>query len=652
MTAASEPPLVTDEDTRQNDPTADFRRVSDGEARIYRAMKWSAKTAAAVTVALIIWWNVSQVVNRPLPPSPFDTLPIVLPVYPESNVTEFPNLRFTDITESAGIDAVVPNGATGEVLLPETVAGGCAVFDVDGDGDCDILLIGNAPWNGNAGHSSSLKLYLNDGTAKFDDATEAFGLQISGHFMAAAAGDVNGDGAIDLFISGVGDNRLLVQKNGRFEDVTATAGVRQTIDTDVPPDATSFVMNADEETKKPILQPENAWGTSCCFWDYDRDGDLDLFVCNYVMWSNALDAELDCTTTGTSRGYCPPEAFTGSHPFLYRNDGGGHFTEVSAEAGLVLRQRDTGELLGKSLGFAICDLDFDGWLDMLVANDSTQNEAYLNQQDGTFRSIGIESGWAFDSSGKVRRAFGIDAAWLPESKAWAVAMGTPTGESVACYRLSPDVMQFNDDALLLGLGPESTLPNSISPLWCDFDLDGRLDLFIANGGWDPDLVKLRETQTPAQSPAIYWNSGADQFVALKKDVLGDDFFQPIVSRSAAIADFDGDGDTDVLIVAGGGQPRLLRNDQQSGHHWLRVKLEGIDAVGARVEIIIQGRRQQWVANPHRGYMGQSELAVTFGLGSAASVDELIVHWPNGEIERRESITADQILLLHSTAMLE
>lgn len=620
---------------------------AEGEARIGTAVKWTLGSLAAALFAGFIWWNVSSVLNRGESAIPFTRPPIVLPAVPETPIDQPPQLKFVDITEASGLTAVVPNGATGAMMLPETVSGGSAVFDVDGDGDCDILLIGQAPWSDGAADILTLKLYVNDGHARFTDDTEAAGLQLSGHFMAAAAGDVNGDGAIDLFLSGIGENRLLVQKEGRFEDATATAGIRQTIDTAVPPRETSSANSVGPtgESIPPIPQPQMAWGTSCGFWDYDRDGDLDLFVSNYVMWSPEIDQELDCTTTGTGRGYCPPEAFTGSHPFLYRNDGQGRFTEVSAEAGLVARQPDTGELLGKSLSFAICDLNFDGWLDLLVANDSTQNAAFLNQKDGTFLEIGVESGWGFDSAGSVRRMFGMDAAWLADSGVWAIAAGTPTGEAIALYRMAPDLLQFNDDAALLGLGAPSTLPHSIAPLFCDFDLDGRLDLLLGNGGWEPDLVKLRSSQTPAQSPSLFWNNGGDRFLLLESDVIGDDFLKPIRARSMSIADFDGDADPDILIVANGGFPRLLRNDCADGHHWLRIELAGADTVGTRVEVVVGSRRQQWLAVPHRGYLGQSELAITFGLGNAEEADELVIHWPDGTTDRQTSVKSRQILQL-------
>ena len=338
-----------------------------------------------------------------------------------------------------------------------------------------------------------------------------------------------------------------------------------------------------------------------------------------------------------------PEAFAGTHPFLYRNDGTGHFTEVSQHAGLVQKQSDTGELTGKSLSFAVWDVDADGWQDLFVSNDTTPNGMFLNQRDGTFREVGAESGLGFDSAGMVRRIFGVDVAWLADSQAWALAAGTSTGESLAVYRSATGLLQFTDDALLMGFGPDSHVPNKICPLFCDFDLDGRHDLLLGNGAWDPDMVQLRESQTMAQPLILYWNHGSDQFLPLSSEIVGDDFLQPVAARSLDIADFDGDADPDVLVIANGGRPRLLRNDQQSGHHWLRVQLSDTDTVGTQMEISANGRRQVWLATPHRGYLGQSEPAVTFGLGDAAVVDELTIVWPDGSRSEWKNVAADQVM---------
>ncbi len=650
----------------KSDQSAPSETSDDGEARIMRAVWWSVGLLLFTIAAVLAWMITDSLSGRRPPESQFTRLQIPLAQDPRTPPPTLPSLRFTDITVASGLSAVVPSGADGRRLLPETISGGCAVFDLEGDGDYDILLIGTSGWSEPSTADAVLSLYRNDGHAHFADVTAETGLSHSGHFMAAAAGDADGDGQVDLFLSGVGDNRLLVQRDGRFVDVTEQSGIQQVFTIPPPRDrrhAASSVTGqspdisqpsagespADQTTSAAAAASDNAaavglaWGTSCGFLDYDRDGDRDLFVSGYVLWASETDAGLACTTTGTGRGYCPPEAFAGTQPFLYQNDGQGHFTEISQQAGLVRTQPDTGELTGKSLSFAVWDVDFDGWYDLFVGNDTTPNGMFLNQRDGTFREVGTESGLGFDSAGMVRRIFGVDAAWLADSQVWALAAGTSTGESLALYRSAAGLLQFTDDALLMGFGPDSHVPNKICPLFCDFDLDGRHDLLLGNGGWDPDMVQLRASQTMAQPLMLYWNRGTDQFVPLTAENVGQDFLQPVAARSLAIADFDGDADPDVLVIANGGRPRLLRNDQQSDNHWLRVQLSHVDTVGTRVEISANGRRQVWLATPHRGYLGQSEPAVTFGLGDAAVVDELTINWSDGSESEWKDLAADQTL---------
>ena len=544
---------------------------------------------------------------------------IRLPLAPPAALHPVPDepipFVFTDVTDRSGFSWPVPNGSTGEKLLPETMSGGCAVFDYDDDGDPDVLLVGNIPWEGDELSEASLRLYRNDGSGNFLDVTLEAGLNLPLHGMGAAAADYDGNGSIDLFVTAVGGNLLLKNSAGRFEDVTGEAGV---------------------------AGDPSAWSTSCGWFDYDRDGDLDLFVANYVEWSPELDRRLDCTLTGSLRGFCRPELFAGSHPWLYRNDGNGRFTEFSDSAGLRVRDRYTGALAGKSLAFALLDLEFDGWLDIVVSNDGTPNFLFQNQRDGTFREIGSSSGLGFDSSGSARRQFGTDAAWMPESGAWGVACGTVTGEPLVFFRSAVRPLQFNDDSLLLGFGPDSRLSQKVSPLFCDFDLDGRLDMLMANGHWEPGIEQLRASQSYAQSPDLFWNTGqpgAEHFVHVSQDRLGPGFSTPLAARGAALADFDGDGDPDILLIANGGPPRLLRNDQQAGHQWLRVRLQGPRAVGARVELTAGAIRQTWLAVPHRGYLSQSELAVTFGLGQANVVERLAVYWPDADVWEESNLPA-------------
>ncbi|MDB5388219.1 MAG: ASPIC/UnbV domain protein [Planctomycetaceae bacterium] len=592
---------------------------------IGHALQRSLWLAACLVAGAALWWYGWGGSRRP----PLDLVrrvalePPPIPATQEDRPSPF---VFRDVTEKVGLGAIIPNGARGEKLLPETMAGGCVVFDYNSDGAPDVLTIGNSPWQDVPSESvSSVRLYQNDGAGQFVDVTRAAGLELTLHGMGAAAADYNHDGQIDLFLTCVGPNRLLCNRGGWFEDVTDVAGV---------------------------AGDAKAWSTGCGWWDFDRDGDLDLFVANYVAWSRELDLQLDCTVTGTGRSYCRPELFAGSHLYLYRNDGGGHFTDVSQAAGLVVRDRNTGSLLGKSLGMVAIDVDLDGWLDVVVSNDSTPNFVFHNQRNGTFREIGANCGLGFDPAGLVRRQFGVDAAWLPESGGWGVACGTATGEALAFFRAAPGLLQFTDDAVLAGFGQESRVSQKLTPLLCDFDLDGRLDLVIANGQIDAEAKHLRSSQSHAQTPYLYWNVAGGQFRRISTGDLGAAMGGPLIARGAALADFDGDADPDLLLATNGGGLRLLRNEQQSGNHWFCVRAEGAEAVGARVELTAGGVKQVWLANPHRGYLSQSELTVTFGLGATERVERLAVYWANGEIWVQTDLPVNQVLVLSRRAAHE
>ncbi|HAV64350.1 MAG TPA: CRTAC1 family protein, partial [Verrucomicrobiales bacterium] len=308
----------------------------------------------------------------------------------ERELSAVPGVGFTDITEEAGVLFIHQNGASGEKLLPETMGSGVAFFDMDGDGDADLLFVNGArsgwalpPHDENGG---PLTLCRNDtlpgGAPRFVDITGDSGLSGPLRGMGVAVGDHDGDGLTDVYVTAVGGNRLYRNLgSGRFVDVTQPSGT----------------AGGNED-----------WSTSAAFLDYDRDGDLDLFVCNYVRWSRELDLRIDYQLAGVGRAYGPPLNFPGTVPFLFRNEGNGRFTEVAGQAGLHVRSRSSGEPLAKSLGVVPVDLDQDGWLDLVVANDTVQNFVFRNLGNGTFREIGAASGLALDAFGGTRGAMGID----------------------------------------------------------------------------------------------------------------------------------------------------------------------------------------------------------------------------------------------------
>ncbi len=528
-----------------------------------------------------------------------------------------PQVRFTEISKLAGISFTHVNGATGEKLLPETMGGGCAFLDFDADGDQDILLINSCPWphsGPSGGPKPTMKLYENDGTGHFRDVTAGSGLDVSFYGMGVAIGDFDNDGLPDIFVSGVGENHLFQNEGrGHFKDVTAAAGMR----------------SADGQ-----------WSTSCGWIDFNNDGLLDLFVCNYVQWTRAIDLAVNPVVEGRGRHYGPPFHFEGSHPLLYRNDGNGHFSEVSAAAGLRINDARTGKPAAKAVGVAPVDLDEDGWIDLIVANDTTPNLVFHNERNGTFREIGAASGLAYDGFGNVRGAMGVDTAWFRDDASLGVAIANFANEMNGFYVARPRSLEFTDEAPVEAIGPASRAFLKFGLFFFDYDLDGWPDLLTANGHLDSGIGSLGRQQTYLQPAQLFWNGGPHQtstFTPVNAEQSGPDLFQPIVGRGAAYADIDGDGDLDVLLTQVGGAPRLLRNDQKTGHSWLRIKLIGTrsnrDAIGAR--LTLRGPSRLWQAQvmPTRSYLSQSELPVTFGFGSGPVPFELEIRWPRGLLQK-------------------
>jgi len=527
-------------------------------------------------------------------------------------------VHFTDVTRSSGIDFVHHNGATGEKLLPETMGGGGAFFDFDHDGDPDLICINSCDWSWDKSDRvdpPTSRLYENDGTGHFDDITFGSGLDVPGIYgNGVACGDFDNDGAIDLYVTAVGANRLYRNLGrGQFEDVTEQAGV----------------AGADD-----------AWSTSAGWFDYDLDGDLDLFVCNYLKWTADLDRSMEFTLTGTVRGYGRPTDFSGAHPYVFRNDGSGAFTDVSRTLGVQLSESDSDEPLSKSLGLTFAYVDSDERLDVIVANDTVPNQVFLNREDGGFEEVGAVCGMAFDNDGSTRGAMGIAAARFRNSDALGVAIGNFANEMTALYvNQTPETAgpMFRDEAASNGVGPVTRIALTFGMLFADVDLDGCVDIVTNNGHLDGEIQLVQHSQTYAQRPQLLWNQGLHrqpEFVLANEDSVGPDFLKPMVGRGATAADIDADGDLDVMLFALGGAPRLLRNDRKSEHHWLKIKLNGLrdnrDAIGARVLVLRKdGRVMQQTVMPTCSYQSQIDLPLVFGLGAADRVKYLEVIWPGG-----------------------
>ncbi|MGD0538699.1 MAG: CRTAC1 family protein [Verrucomicrobiota bacterium] len=594
------------------------------DAVIGRAFRWSLVVLLVLlTGGGAIYW----LKRNPAPPVSKLTA-LATPQAPPSLIAEIPVTRFSDIAGPAGITFSHVNGAYGDKLLPETMGGGVAFLDYDNDGLPDLLFVNSSYWPGKvpAGKSQpTMALYHNDGNGHFTDVTAGSGLDVSFYGMGVAVGDYDNDGLPDVFISALGGNHLFHNLgHGKFQDVTAEAGVGGS--------------GAD-------------WSTSCAFFDYDNDGKLDLVVCNYVQWSKEIDFEVGYKLVGIGRAYGQPRDFPGTFPFLYHNDGNGHFTDVSKWAGVQVKNPVTGVPAAKSLGVAVADLDGDGWLDLIIANDTVQNYVFHNNRDGTFKEVGALSGIAFDAYGQTRGAMGIDVAHFRNDDTLGIAIGNFANEMTALYVSQPQPMTFADEAITTGIGPASRLLLKFGIFFFDYDLDGRLDVLTANGHLETEISKVQQSQTYAQPAQLFWNTGGTKgpgFVSVPPAKCGEDLFKPIVGRGSAFADIDGDGDLDAVLTQVGGPPLLLRNDQNLGHHWVRFKLTGTtsnrDAIGAEVKVRANGRNQWRTVMPTHGYLSQSELPVTFGLGSADKVDSVEIRWPSG---KRQTVTHARVDALNA-----
>ena len=601
--------------------------VAHDDAAIGRALKVSLVVilfAVAVVSGFIFW------INRP---PPQQTTVIGKTNKAEKRQTakiEFPSVRFTDITSQSGITFQHCTGGYGEKLLPETMGSGAAFFDYDNDGDQDLLLVNSCYWSwkrpaGTEKEAPTSALYQNDGKGKFTDVTKTAGLDQSFYGMGVAIADYNSDGWLDVFLSAVGKNLLLKNNHGKFTDVAEQAGVAGV--------------------------PEQ-WSTSCGFLDYNNDGRLDLFVCNYIKWSREIDMSLGSTLDGENRAFAPPVPFEGAFCYLYRNEGEGKFKDVSQEAGIQVRNVNTQVPVGKSLGVAFADLDRDGYMDIIVANDTVQNFLFHNLKGKKFEEIGQKSGIAFGPDGQARGAMGVDVAVFRPNGTYGIIIGNFANEPTSLFATQDFRMPFSftDEALPSGLGPQSRLELKFGVFFFDYDLDGRLDVLTANGHLEEDIAKVQKSQSYKQPPQLFWNAGEDaesEFARVPGEMLGNDFTAPMVGRGSAYADIDGDGDLDFILTGSGSPPRLMRNDQKLGRHWVRFQLKskGNDpfAYGARLELHVQGSMHERVVSPTRGYLSQSELPVTFGLGAHEKVEKVTIHWNDGS---QQDIVTPKVDVLH------
>ena len=515
------------------------------------------------------------------------------------------SLRLVDVTSQAGIQFHHNSGAYGGKFLPETLGSGCAFLDYDRDGWQDILLVNGMDWPGHKRQRSTLRLYRNNRDGSFSDVTRKAGLDVEMYGMGVAVGDYNNDGFPDILITCVGQNRLFRNTGkGTFVDVTRSSG----------------------------LAARQSFSTSALWFDFDRDGLLDLFVCNYVKWSPEHD--VFCSLDGKHKSYCTPEAYRGETCWLFRNRGNGTFEDVTATSGVF-------DSSSKSLGVAMLDYDQDGWPDLLVANDTQPNKLYRNMRNGTFKDAAVDAGIAFSAEGKARAGMGVDAADFDNSGTSGVAITNFDNEMIGLYGALGNGT-YEDVAMQAGVGPISKNTLGFGCVFLDADLDGALDLLVANGHIDETVRNIRGNVGYAQPPQLFLNSGKRTFRDVAAEV-GDGFSQPKVGRGLAYGDFDRDGDVDILMTTNNGAGFLFRNDQLAGNRSIRFHLVGTssnrDAIGATVRIFHDGSSQSRLVRGGSSYLSQSELPVTFGLGKRDRIDRVVIQWPNGKIEEYKNLAA-------------
>jgi len=516
-----------------------------------------------------------------------------------------PGFRFVDVTESAGIQFQHNSGAYGGKLLPETLGSGCAFLDYDADGWQDILLINGMDWPGHKRQHSTLRLYKNNRNGTFTDMTKAAGLDVEMYGMGVAVGDYNNDGFPDIFITCVGQNRLFRNTGkGTFVDVTRVSG----------------------------LGARQAFSTSALWFDYDRDGLLDLFICNYVRWSPEHD--VFCSLDGKHKSYCTPEAYRGNTCWLFHNRGDGTFEDVTATSGIF-------DSSSKSLGVAMLDYDQDGWPDLLVANDTQPNKLYKNLRNGRFKDVAVEAGLAFSTEGKARAGMGVDVADFENSGNPGIAITNFDNEMIGLYRaVRPGT--YDDISIAAGVGLPSKNTLGFGCAFLDVDLDGALDLLIANGHIEETVRNIHGNVGYAQAPQLFLNEGGGKFRDVAADVDAG-FSQPKVGRGLAYGDFDRDGNLDILLTTNNGPAYLYRNENVVGNHSIRFHLVGTksnrDAIGALVRMSGNGQTQSRVVKGGSSYLSQSELPVTFGLGKHAAIERVQIEWPSGAKEEFKNLDA-------------
>ena len=511
-----------------------------------------------------------------------------------------PPVHFADAGDAAGIDFVHYNGFSGEYYYVETFGAGAAFLDYDGDGRLDLYLANGTYLTGHPPDQPPVnRLYRNAGAGTFADVTTHSGSADPGYGFGVAAADYDADGDPDLFVANYGPNALYRNDQGTFA-----------------------------KTSAGLADPR--WGSSAGFLDYDLDGDLDLFVANYVRY--ALDDESICQQ-GQVRSYCEPSVYDPTGDLLYRNDGN-TFADVTEATGIALK--------GKGLGVALADYDRDGDTDIYVANDGTMNFLYANQHS-TFAEVGLIAGTRYNEHGHADAGMGVDFGDYDRDGDADLFVTNFAFETNALYR-NDGQGQFAVATQRLGLADPSYRPLGFGTKFFDYDNDGDFDLFAANGHVIDRIAEVDSSQTYRQPNQMFRNDAGRRFADVSA-TMGPDFQRANAGRATAVADYDDDGDLDLLVTTVAAQPRLLRNDGGNAHHWLQILLVGKihpDALGARVEVVADGVRQAQERQSGGSYLSSHDPRLHFGLGTATSA-QVEIHWPDGTHQILEKVAANQVL---------